>query len=1636
MSATFKKILMSATALVAVAAMPQHADANPRTISSVGTEYWGGTGTPNCKGTTVDSACGGDDVSFTLTSGTADLNIWNDGTSYDGSGSGIFIVGKITDTAGGIGNVNVYNPEGFSGSDMNTTIFDVQIAGDLTAQNIANASPAVSTLSITQDVDLGGALTVNAGGISASATQNVTIGGTLTVDGTSTLQGSTNGIVAVTVNGNATFNDQLDVTAANNGKATLTLNGATNSFVGGVVLGETGTGQSTLAFSDNFAQTVTGTIDGAGLGQGSLLVENSAGVTFNSAIGDNYALDDISIHGNGAFNSSATFNGDVKAGDIILGDATGTDTNTLTFNSTGGNITVEANIYGGGGTDVNKVVISGGKLVTVNGDWGASGALDSVTLSANTSLYLGGTATNITNGITFAGAGGTLTVGTGEDLGADVTANGNYGTLTLEGGTQFVTSNIGTTNALLAVNAGATGGASVFSGTVKATTLNVTGTGSVYLGTGITGSIAFGGNNGTVVIDNGSTVTGTVNTTTASTGTLSLINGGNTVTGAVGGTKALQAVYAGNGGSADTFSSTVNTDTLFVNGTGTVNLNKGLTGDLDFANFAGAVNVASGFTVSGDITSTGGNNGTLSLLGGSQAIAGAVGGVGTGLSVINAGQSGGATVFSNATQAVYAATLNVGSGSVTLDGGLVGSAALGATGGTLTLASGMDITGGVSATGGTGTLVLLGGTQTIGGAVGSLSILNANVAGSNTTFSSTVKAATINTGAASSVTDFVGLVTATDLNISGTGTVNLGAGLTGSAHFLGDGVLTVDNASKITGVVTTITNNAGTLQLLNGGNTVSGQVGALAAALKEVDAGDTGVDTFSSNVYATTLNVTGAGTVAMSGMTGKIDLSGNGGTVTMASGTDITGSVDNSTGNGGTLMMLGSTQKVTGLVGATGALALVTAGSAGGDTTFMSYVKAATLDVGNGSVTLNGLTGDIDFVGNNGTVNLSSGTTVTGNIDNGISSGGTLNLQGGNQAIAGLVGATGALSLINTGVTGSNAVFSKAVQATTIDINGTGSVQFNDDVTGSVYFNDNGTVHLAGGKTFTGDIDNALASPATGTFIFDSSASMIGDIGATGPLKALTLAGTGGTVGTNGIGQLVTVAGGNVNIADTTSLGGNTLAITGGSVYSVSGQTIQTQMTGAVSAGTVATGGNITSSGAATIAAGTKVDVSVQSLTSYVQDLATFTVVDGTGGAGVGAVTITDNSYLFNFTQGASTSDLDLVVHRVSLASLGSNWNNVQVGNALDTIGAGATGSLLAAQVALQNAPNATAFNNILSRLLPTVDNSAQVASLNVGGVVSSIVETRMADLRQNNVGGPLMAMSGVSAGYDDGFISGENVWGQFYGQAATQDNDSKTGVAGYTSNTYGMAFGVDSTNVLNGAVVGVAFNYAKTDADSKNLNTTSTGVDSYGLGLYTSYDLGSEMFFNGQVGYAHNSISSERHNVVAANDTASADYDGDQYSARAAIGDDIAVDYAMTMSPSISLDYTHLSNGSYAETGIGTAGLSVDSQDYNLFKAGIGLNTEWNVRNYDGSVVKPAVRLGYSYDIVNDNIETTSRFIGAPGTSFVTRGIDPSPHTFNVGGGLTYLTTSNWDLSANYDYTYKDKYSAHAGVARATARF
>lgn len=432
----------------------------------------------------------------------------------------------------------------------------------------------------------------------------------------------------------------------------------------------------------------------------------------------------------------------------------------------------------------------------------------------------------------------------------------------------------------------------------------------------------------------------------------------------------------------------------------------------------------------------------------------------------------------------------------------------------------------------------------------------------------------------------------------------------------------------------------------------------------------------------------------------------------------------------------------------------------------------------------------------------------------------------------------------------------------------------------------------------------------------------------------------------------------------------------------------------------------------------------------------TITFLDNVGTLDVaGAVDDGDivflNNGLVRLTEDAST-DTNTLVGAVSFRSASNVFSKATYAGAADSLlalsAASTTGSLATIRSNLTTSSTSSSdLEDIAESISPTVDGGATNTALtNVSNSSMGLTGTRLAALRDSDG-----AMTGMSAG---NLTHGLKMWAQAFG--TTGEQDERDGIAGYDVDTYGVTVGIDTQTLAEDWVWGLAFTYADTEVDSANVNNTQTDIDTYQISVYADYMWDAQTYINGIVGYGFNDADQTRSNVGTLNNlTASSDYDTDQFFAKIESGRDYELKNGTTLTPFALANFTYLDTEGYTETGAGTANLEVDTDDQYVFELGLGLEASWLHELEDGSYLKPKLAAGYRYDLADDEVETTATFTGG-GAAFTTEGFDNQNHTFNVGAGLTFYTTANWELSANYDYELKEDYDAHNGYVRAAYRF
>lgn len=324
------------------------------------------------------------------------------------------------------------------------------------------------------------------------------------------------------------------------------------------------------------------------------------------------------------------------------------------------------------------------------------------------------------------------------------------------------------------------------------------------------------------------------------------------------------------------------------------------------------------------------------------------------------------------------------------------------------------------------------------------------------------------------------------------------------------------------------------------------------------------------------------------------------------------------------------------------------------------------------------------------------------------------------------------------------------------------------------------------------------------------------------------------------------------------------------------------------------------------------------------------------------------------------------------------------------------TGDLAIVISALGQLTSQQEVSNAVSQTLPLLLGGAAEATNSAMHSLNRIIQSRV----ESNAG-----LSSGEQFYEDKFF-----WMKPFGSWARQDN--RNSVFGFRSETAGMAVGTDAV-VGTSSRIGAVLTFADASAKSNSpIAPQRTEVKIYQLVGYGSYSLNSRVDLNWQLDVGTNKNQGTRRiNFGALDRTAEADYDSLSLHASVGLGQQFSLNDSATVTPSLRADYTHVDTDGYTETGAGALNLDVEDSIFEemLLTADVKgthrLGESWNLFG----------NLAASYDLLNDQAQSTSTFVGG-GSAFVTYGLDPSPWIMRAGAGLLKQTSTGYQFVMRYD--------------------
>lgn len=328
-------------------------------------------------------------------------------------------------------------------------------------------------------------------------------------------------------------------------------------------------------------------------------------------------------------------------------------------------------------------------------------------------------------------------------------------------------------------------------------------------------------------------------------------------------------------------------------------------------------------------------------------------------------------------------------------------------------------------------------------------------------------------------------------------------------------------------------------------------------------------------------------------------------------------------------------------------------------------------------------------------------------------------------------------------------------------------------------------------------------------------------------------------------------------------------------------------------------------------------------------------------------------------------------------------------------------------------------FADNLDQIIPDLSvTRAADLSMQSSSMVLEQINDRIAQVSPNST--KFAGLSQQASGYAAGeFAAKQNYWIKAFGISSKQK--ALTESNGYNANLGGIALGLDKS-VNSKLLLGASLSYASTKVKTKDVNPDRARIQSSQFTVYANYSQ-PQYYVNAYLGAGLNRYRTDR---AVLGQNYHAKFNGIQPSVRVDVGMPKLINN-INITPNASLQYNHLRQQKYSETGAGLALKNVDSKNTHLLRGGLG--AKWEVAKVNAiNCVIPEFRMMGWYDLINTQPQITTEFQGGNGSIFPLKGDKAKKFTFNLGASLNYVKTDGFSVSFNYDLYAKKKFIGHGG--------
>jgi outer membrane autotransporter protein len=268
------------------------------------------------------------------------------------------------------------------------------------------------------------------------------------------------------------------------------------------------------------------------------------------------------------------------------------------------------------------------------------------------------------------------------------------------------------------------------------------------------------------------------------------------------------------------------------------------------------------------------------------------------------------------------------------------------------------------------------------------------------------------------------------------------------------------------------------------------------------------------------------------------------------------------------------------------------------------------------------------------------------------------------------------------------------------------------------------------------------------------------------------------------------------------------------------------------------------------------------------------------------------------------------------------------------------------------------------------------------------------------------------------------DIWLQGFGSFGHLDGDGNALGGDFTIS--GLSGGLDY-RLCPQMLIGVGVGYSHNDADVGGPGANGK-VDAIQFAGYGGYVNG-PWHLDGILSYGFLQTDTKRFiNVGSIHQEADGKYDGGVLSLSAEGGYAFVFDW-LTVEPTIGLDYAHLWQDSFSETGTASDGhnygLNVHNVNMDSFRSALGVRLAAQFGKKDGVQFIPALRATWEHEFVDRYADLNASFVGGSG-DFNVRGVELGADSGVLGAGLTVAFNKAIQGFVNYDANLNSQLSSH----------